>query len=126
MHLPAEYRDFPGQAVDLHLTGVIPADKEDEWDQRVTKIVMKTLDRHLKDESGLRDNIHVEAKIVVPLKDALLVESIRVVEYLPDIETAGQKLSVKKFLITNKYGVADSRGIAKMKDLVQQIGEFIW
>lgn len=118
--LPPKYHDFPGQAIDLHLIGIIP--QEAIWDK-------DSLDKVRKDLSlsptSPQNKQSVEANVVVALKNALVVDCIRVVEKAPSLPNEIQVASVKQTLRREKFGIKDLSAWTKFEAIVKDIGNLI-
>lgn len=116
--LAAEFCDFPEQAIDLNLIGLVPADAEDEWDSEITQ----KLRNHLEDIDLSRDDIHVEANIVFSLRKAVVVDCLRITQVIGC--DCSILCSVKKHMIDRRLGI---KAKGTRKDIIKMagtIGEF--
>lgn len=108
-----EFCDFPVQAIDLHLIGLVPADTEDEWDSEITQ----KLEKHLKDIDLNRDDIYVEANIVFSLRTAIVVDCLRIVQTIGC--DCSIRCSVKKYMISERLGIGAKE---TRKDIIKMAG----
>lgn len=113
--LDPEYCDFPGQAVDLHLTGIIPV--ETVWHKPSINKVRSLLTPFAKSE-----NREIEVNVIHALKNALIIDQMRVVEKLELTKEYVMLDSVKKVMIHQKYGTADKTAFAKFEKALQDRG----
>lgn len=111
-----EFCQFPEQAIDLHLIGLVPADSEDEWDSEITQ----RLKSHLNITLG-EDDTHVEANIVISLRKAIVVDLLRIVQ------TKGFDLpvltSVKEYMFQLSLGIGAKEVRKDIIKMAETIGE---
>lgn len=72
--LDKAFQDLPNQAYYLHLTGITPADGEDDWDERT---IMLTREVQSNWMNSNRDNIIYEANILFSLRNTVVVDIMR-------------------------------------------------
>lgn len=111
-----EFHDFPEQAIDLHLIGLVPTDSEDEWDSEITQILKNYIDRITSDQ----DNFYVEANVVFSLRKALVVDCVRI------SQTIGRDCivlcSVKNHIIKKRLGVSTKKTRKDIIKMAEAIG----
>lgn len=118
--LPTVYHDFPGQAIDLHLVGIIP--QEAIWDKDSLAKVREEL---FAAPTSSQNEQSIEANVIVALKSALVVDCIRVVEKAAFLSSAVQTASVKQTLRREKYGIKDLSAWTKFEAIVKDLGNLI-
>lgn len=108
--------NFPEQAIDLHLIGLVPADSEDEWDSEITQRLKSHLSIALDE-----DDTHVEANIVFSLRKAIVVDLLRIVQ------TKGFDLpvltSVKEYMHQHSLGIGAKEVRKDIIKMAETIGE---
>lgn len=115
--LADEFHHFPEQAIDLHLIGLVPADKEDEWDSEITRTLESYLDKITLDQ----ENIHVEANIVFSLRKAIVVDCLRITQIIGcDCIIL---CSVKKHMKQKKMGISAMEFRRNIIKMAESIGE---
>lgn len=98
--LNERFCDFPRQAIDLHLIGLIPADSEDEWDSELTSV----LDRDIKQTLSRAPDAKIEANIVFALQNHIAVDCLRITETKHGVVVV--KKSIKRHMIEKGWGKA--------------------
>lgn len=93
--LDESFQTFPNQAYTLHLTGVIPADKEDDWDPSFTEQLKKELTKWTDNEAQMV----YEANVVFVLRNTFVVNAMRLVNL-----TNCTVHSIKKYLKNQNFG----------------------
>lgn len=113
--LNESFNMIPNQAFTLHLTGVIPADKEDDWDPIITQQVMKELDKWTSKES---DTIY-EAHVLFALRNTLVVNIMR----LTNVKRAVIHCSLKLYLQKRNYGIISPESCNKVIEMATNAGK---
>lgn len=91
---------IPNQAYYLHLTGITPADMEEDWDPRVYAQIEKYLSNFFKNEK----NLVYEGKVLFSVRNTIVVDIIRLINH----ERGIVHCSVKKFLLDKGFGIPTS------------------
>lgn len=113
--LDESFQTVPNQAYSLHLTGVIPADKEDDWDPRVHDQVTKELNKWTEKEN----NIIYEANVLFSLRNTIVVDIMRLV----NLSRGVVHCSLKTFLSKKCHGLLDSNSRKNVIDMAKNEGE---
>lgn len=119
--LPKEYHDFPGQAIDLHLVGIIP--QEATWDKDSLNKVREEL---FAPPTSSTNDKSIEANVIIALKSALVVNCIRVVEKAAFLPNPVQVASVIQTLRREKFGIKDVSAWTKFEAIVKDLGNLIF
>lgn len=98
--LNERFCDFPWQAIDLHLIGLIPADSEDEWDSELTSI----LNNDIKQTISRTPDAKIEANIVFALQNHIAVDCLRITETQHGVVMVTK--SIKRHMIEKCWGKA--------------------
>lgn len=115
--LDEKFCNFPQQAIDMHLIGLIPAEFEDEWDSKITKILEVEVNKMQE------SNIKVEANIVFALKNTIAVDCVR---FNKTMENACViKLSIKRFMADKSYGVLCNSSKQRVIKMAENLGQFL-
>lgn len=101
-----EYKEPPGQAYSMHLTGIIPADYEEDWDEKITHRLKTLLNKLHTTES----NVEYEARVLFTLRNTFVVDIFRVI----NSKDCYVHVPVKEYLIDHKYAI-------KSKDCLQRV-----
>lgn len=112
--LAEQFQALPDQAVRLHLTGVIPADQEEEWDPRVCAAIGK----HLL-ALNEPDTIY-EANIVFSLRNTIVVDIMRIVDKQGIV-----RCSIKKYLNNKSYAILCNDSRKKVFEMVKTQGKML-
>lgn len=97
------------------MTGVIPADKEDDWDPRVHDQVTKELNKWTEKEN----NIIYEANVLFSLRNTIVVDIMRLV----NLSRGVVHCSLKTFLSKKCHGLLDSNSRKNVIDMAKNEGE---
>lgn len=116
--LPKQFKEFPAQAIDIYMCGIVPQDFEEDWNSKLLRTVKCWLD------DNITEKVHVEAKIRLSLNNFILVNSLYLVEKLQAIKTEVNVISIKKELLRKKLAVQDSEGMYTMLRMANDCGEF--
>lgn len=113
--LNESFETTSNQAYTLHLTGVIPADKEDDWDPSITDQVKKELNKWINKES---ETIY-EANVVFALRNTLVVDIMRLV----NLSRGVVHCSLKSYLQNRSYGIISSESCKKVIEMAKNAGK---
>ncbi len=114
--LPEQFKNFPRQAVDIRIAGLVPLDLSTTWDNDAKADVQQWL--------KLGKNCQVQAKIeLVLLKYVILVESVQIVNKLKSIELDVVPTDFKKIIIERNLGVANAKQLEILRNMVVKAGK---
>lgn len=113
--LNESFETIPNQAYTLHLTGIVPADKEDDWDPTITEQIKKELNKWTFKEA---DAIY-EANVVFALRNTLVVNTMR----LYNTSTTVIHCSLKTFLQRRNYGIMSPESGEKVIAMAKSAGK---
>ncbi|XP_055532468.1 putative ATP-dependent RNA helicase SoYb [Wyeomyia smithii] len=114
LHMPDEFCRLPAQAIDIRIVGVVPHDFETEWDKRVTLTIREWIDQYTANEK-----FHVEGKVMLAIRDAIWVDTIRLVEHLDGINTDIHEIHVKSQIVGKNFGVTDKEPLELLTAMVE-------
>lgn len=109
------FQDFPNQAHHLHLVGVIPSDKEDDWDKRVCGKIKNYLMNHFHE-----DNLVYEANVLFSLRNTFVVDIMRLINYKRGIVHC----SIKRYLENEGFGKYSNSSRQKVLEMAKKHGKF--
>ncbi|XP_031636550.1 putative ATP-dependent RNA helicase TDRD12 [Contarinia nasturtii] len=113
--LEKEFKSMPRQAYHLHLTSIIPADKEDDWDPRVCENIRNHINKTIAEGSDLI----FEGNVVFTLRNTIVVDIMRLID-LKDIIV---KFYVKRYLMNVlKQGESSKASMKKVVEMVKAEG----
>lgn len=118
-HLDEQFRSIPAQSVAVRIADCVPCDGDSEWDASATQAVQQML---IDSGVGNADNIFLEARIEHTVLDTLWVDSLRVVERLPTLNTFVHLLSVRNELVKQQYGQLDDRASVVLRKMAADAG----
>lgn len=107
----------PNQAYTLHLSGVIPADKEDDWDPSITDQIKKELRKWTDKET---QTIY-EANVVFALRNTLVVNIMRLI----NLSRGVVHCSLKSYLQNRNYGMISPESLKKVNEMAKNAGKLI-
>lgn len=119
LHLEDEFRSFPPQAVQIRIAHCVPCDLDPEWDGSIVDIVRRWLE-----EASVGSNVHIEGRIELSVINTVWLDTLRVVEQLPGIDTAVQIMSVHRNLLNKQFAIVDKKALEKLTGLALAAG--IW
>ncbi|XP_055304540.1 putative ATP-dependent RNA helicase TDRD12 isoform X2 [Sitodiplosis mosellana] len=112
--LDEQFQALPNQAYHLHLTSIIPADKEDDWDPCLCEKVRQYLS-----ELNANDNDSIyEATIVFTLRNTIIVDVMR----LTGLKRGIIHCSIKSYLQRRKYAISSSASRDKVVEMAKAVG----
>lgn len=106
---------IPNQAFTLHLTGIVPADKEDDWDPTITQWLTKELNKWTSKEP---DAIY-EANVVFALRNTLVANIMR----LYNLSTTVVHCSLKSYLQRKNFGIMSPESCDKVIAMAKSAGK---
>lgn len=113
--LTEEFGTIPNQAYTLHLTGVIPADKEEDWDPSITEQIKKELIKWTDKET----QTIFEANVLFALRNTLVVDIMRLV----NLSRGVVHCSLKSYLQKRNYGIISPESSRKVIDMAKSSGK---
>lgn len=113
--LHEQFALIPFQAYHLHLTSIIPADREDEWDPRVYDQIQKHLNGFFTNDNHLI----YEANVLFSLRNTIVVDIMRLINY----KRAIVHCSIKSYLMNKKYGIASSNSRKNVIEMAKAAGK---
>lgn len=116
--LDEAFQKIPNQAYYLHLTGIVPADLEDDWDPRAVEFVTKELQKYTESENS---DVIYEANVILSLRHTLVVDIMRLV----NIKRGVVHCSLKTFLRNKSYGIISPDSPKKVLALAKKEGELL-
>lgn len=119
LHLEDEFRSFPPQAVQVRIAHCVPCDLDSEWDAAIVGIVQRWLDEAVEGA-----NVHIEGRIELSVMNSLWLDTLRVVEQLPGIDTPVQIMSVGRNLLNKQFAIIDKKALRKLSSMATSVG--IW
>lgn len=112
--LNESFGSLPNQAFTLHLTGVIPADKEDDWDPSISNQVKKELNKWTETQS----HTIYEANVLFALRNTLVVNVMRLI----NLSRGVVHCSLKTYLKNRNYGEISPENSQKVIDMAKNAG----
>lgn len=116
--LDEQFQGYPSQACRLHLTGIIPADREEEWLQYACTNLQKLLDDFL----GKEDDSIFEASVLFTLRNDVISDIMRLIQ--PDRNIV--LCSMKKYLVKKKFGIIANANTEKLLKTAELRGKKIF
>lgn len=113
--LNESFERIPNQAFTLHLTGIVPADKEDDWDPIITQQITKELDKHTTKET----NTIYEANVIFALRNTLVVDVMRLYNESRTVVHCW----LKSYLKSRNYGVSSPESTKKVMEMAKNAGK---
>lgn len=113
--IPAEFTDFPAQAIDVHLVHMEP--KDITWTRESLAVVKNTLSTSI--DSGMQQQIQIH--VIMGLNNTLIVDYIRVMEGYGTFRVARSVCKTLKPFVTINRDM-----FTKFKDIAKDIGNGIW
>lgn len=115
-HLPKKFCDFPAQAVDVIIAGIVPMDYDHGWDSTAKKNVERWL------SIDKAQHKCIKANVLMSVMNEIWVDSLFLVQKLPKISCEVTVISMKLSLIDNKLAIEDSAGFEAVKMLAKETG----
>lgn len=113
--LNESFTTIPNQAFTLHLTGIVPADREDDWDPTITEQLKKELAKWTFKEA---DTIY-EANVLFALRNTLVVNVMR----LYNMSTTVVHCSLKSYLQRRNFGIMSPEMCDKVIAMAKSAGK---
>lgn len=98
----------------MHLTSVIPADKEEDWDPQVCDKVRK----HLNELNNKENDLIYEAIIVFSLRNTIVVDTMRLI----CLKNAIVHCYLKTYLQRHKFGIISKDSRDKVIEMAKAAG----
>lgn len=111
------FQGFPNQAHHLHLVGVIPVDKEDNWDKRVCEKFQKHLMHFFNNE----ENLMYDANVLFSLRNAVVVDIMRLI----NIKHGIVHCSIKTYLKNEGFGILSNDNRQKVLEMAKINGKLL-
>lgn len=116
--LSDEYKQLPAQAYSMHLTGIVPADHEDDWDEKITQKLQKLFTKLNTNES----NVEYEAQVLFTLRNVFVVDMIRVI----NSKDCYVHVPVKEYLIEQKFAIESKDRREHVINMAKSNGKFTY
>lgn len=116
LHLPKRFCDYPAQAVNVIISGIVPIDYDYSWDTASQKNVEKWI---AIDESPHKC---IKANISISLMNTIWVDTLYLVQKLPEISCEVTVISIKSSLLNNNLAIEDNAAFDNIKSVAAQIG----
>lgn len=116
--LDEAFQVIPDQAYYLHLTGIVPADLEDDWDPRAVEFITQELRKWTENE---RSDVIYEANVILSLRNTLVVDIMRLV----NIKRGVVHCSLKTFLKNKSYGIFSPGSRKRVLALAKKDGKLL-
>nr|XP_014101558.1 putative ATP-dependent RNA helicase TDRD12 [Bactrocera oleae] len=111
-----KFKDFPAQAINIRLTGVVPFDNERTWDTKATKTVQQWI------MSDIKKNECVHVSINFTLIDTIWVNNVIVMEQLEQVGQYVYRVNLKRSLMEkNIADVGDSKRQG-IREIAEELG----
>ncbi|XP_055845468.1 putative ATP-dependent RNA helicase TDRD12 [Episyrphus balteatus] len=101
--IPEEFKEFPAQAIDIRLSGVVPFDNERVWDSKSIRTVKKWI------VTDVNDNDVLQASINFVLMDIIWVNNVVLMEQLPAINGFALKINVRRSLLGRGFALDNNQ-----------------
>uniref|UniRef100_A0A0A1WUC7 RNA helicase n=1 Tax=Zeugodacus cucurbitae TaxID=28588 RepID=A0A0A1WUC7_ZEUCU len=112
----ARFKDFPAQAINIRLSGVVPFDNERSWDTKSTKTVQKWI------MTDIKKNECVHVSINFTLIDTIWVNNVIVMEQLAQMGQYVYRVNLKRSLMEkNIADVCDSKRQG-IREIAEELG----
>lgn len=128
-YLPPELsvEHFPPQAVDIHLSGILPYDGDTDWDLATLATINKILSKYYditRKESGT-DYIKCKAEFV--LENHIWTQKLVTVEKLVGVNQVQEMHAIHKILLKDQVAEKDPEqiGLNRIRELANIMGESI-
>lgn len=116
--LNTNFQTLPDQAYYLHLTSVIPADNEDDWDPRICVQMQNYLNKLFNsNENG--ENLLYEANILFSLRNTIVVDIMRII----DRSRGVVRSSLKAYLRNRNFGILSPKSREKVIEMAKNAGK---
>ncbi|XP_055390342.1 putative ATP-dependent RNA helicase TDRD12 [Condylostylus longicornis] len=115
--LPKKFAEFPFQAAELRLLGIVPYDKEETWDTKAISTVYKWFD-----EYSTKKKMINTAVVQFTLADSIFVKEITMKSELSALKDYIDKINVKKSLLEKKLVSKDVEIENDIKIMAYDIG----
>lgn len=109
-----EFKEFPIQAYQLHLTGILPSNCEHDWSPKA----IQAFQRRIKNLKNDFPNIEYDARVIFSLRDAFVVDKIRAADTINGIS----HLLIEQDLIDKKLGISSKEAVTRVKRLAKEAG----
>ncbi|XP_053949152.1 uncharacterized protein LOC128857417 [Anastrepha ludens] len=111
-----KFKDFPAQAIDIHLLGVVPFDNERTWDTKATKTVQKWI------MTDLTKNECVHVSINFTLIDTIWVNNVIVMEQLAQVGQYVYRVNLKRSLLGKDIAAVADCKRQGIREIAEELG----
>ncbi|KAM3870210.1 putative ATP-dependent RNA helicase TDRD12 [Diretmus argenteus] len=108
LHLPDRFQTLPSQAKEIIVCRVKPADKETDWNPKVTRAISKKI-------RGLQHR----ARVVLSLGNTIFVDPMVRVTHLPGMKTVINDYNVQSEILNSGMGTSNPQHLDLLKALCQ-------
>lgn len=112
--LDEQFQAYPNQAYHLHLTSIIPGDREDDWDPCLCDNIRKYLN-----ELNANDDLSIyEANILFSVRNTIVVDVMRLI----GLRRAIVHCAIKTYLQRRNIGISSGASRDKVVEMAKAIG----
>lgn len=109
--IDTEFVKFPGQAYQMHLSGILPSDMEPHWNSKSCQIFENKIEKLCK-------SLEYDARVVCTLQNNFVVDKIRAV----DTQNVIIHLSIEQYLVDKKLGIESKESFERVKEMAMSAG----
>lgn len=125
--LPDDLKAYNPQAVDIHLTGIIPMDGDINWDSHSKDKIQRTMlkhDSHVKQSSDA-DEHFLQLTVNFVLEDNIWTNKVSTVQFYKEIQKKQEVFPVHKILLRDDVGMKDpeEKALCKIKEIAKSCGK---
>uniref|UniRef100_A0A182SY95 RNA helicase n=1 Tax=Anopheles maculatus TaxID=74869 RepID=A0A182SY95_9DIPT len=113
LHLPSQFRQLPGQAINVRIAALVPHDNEQDWDKTAKLTVRQWIEEHEN-----RANCYVKGNVLLALRDTLWVDDLHLAEQLEGVKTTVTTKRVGATIISKQYGISDKKSFEQIRTIV--------
>lgn len=109
-----EFEEFPMQAYNMHLTGIIPSNREHDWSSKSIRVFQNRIKKLENDFQ----NILYDARVIFSLRDAFVVDKVRAAD---TVNMIGH-MRFEKELVDKRLGIRCQDVVAQVKRIAKEAG----
>uniref|UniRef100_W8AL25 RNA helicase n=1 Tax=Ceratitis capitata TaxID=7213 RepID=W8AL25_CERCA len=111
-----KFKDFPAQAINIRLSGVVPFDNERTWNTKATKAVQKWI------MTDIKKNECVHVSINFTLIDTIWVNNVIVMEQLEQVGQYVYRVNLKRSLLEKDIAAAGDSKRPGIREIAEELG----
>ncbi|XP_067639600.1 putative ATP-dependent RNA helicase TDRD12 isoform X2 [Eurosta solidaginis] len=111
-----DFKDFPAQAINIRLSGVVPFDNERTWDTKSTKTVQKWI----MTDITKKECVHVSINFT--LIDTIWVNNLIVMEQLDQVGQYVYRVNLKRSLLEKNIAAAADNKRQSIREIAEEFG----